>query len=314
MQTAEVRQGSQHLRLVGKSPLDQEINAFLIDRKARGMTEGTVTFYRKKLTTLRAYLETVGVDRMEGITPTILRSFLLGLKDTHTPGGIHALYRATKTFLLWWEAETEPEGWKNPISRVPAPKVPTDPLEPVPLSDVKAMVAASKGRKLLATRDRALLLFLVDSGVRVSELLALNVGDVNLATGSILVRCGKGRKPRTVFVGNKTRRELVAYMRHRKEAGDDAPLWVTDEGDRLTYSGVRHLLRRRAEDAGVAVPSAHSFRRAFAICSLRAGVDLVSLQRLLGHSDLSTVNRYLRQLDADLQAAHEKAGPVDRLL
>ncbi|GAB4405088.1 MAG: hypothetical protein Kow00123_17150 [Anaerolineales bacterium] len=93
-----------------------------------------------------------------------------------------------------------------------------------------------------------------------------------------------------------------------------SPLWITRTGDRLTYWGLRQILRRRAERAGVPAPSPHDFRRAFALAALRNGVDLISLQRLLGHADLTVIRRYLAQTDGDLQAAHAKASPVDRML
>ena len=107
----------------------------------------------------------------------------------------------------------------------------------------------------------------------------------------------------------------MAYLRHRPGLDDAAPLWATDEGGRLSYSGVRQVLRRRAARAGVPEPCLHSFRRAFAIGALRGRYpSMVSLKRLLGHSSLAVVSRYLRQVEGDLQAAHEKAGVVDRLL
>jgi len=98
------------------------------------------------------------------------------------------------------------------------------------------------------------------------------------------------------------------------DRSDDEPLWVTTQQTRLTYIGLRSMVRRRAKCAGVADPSLHSFRRGFAITSLRNGVDVFSLQRLMGHSDLSILRRYLTQTDADLERAHRKAGPVDNAL
>jgi integrase/recombinase XerD len=80
------------------------------------------------------------------------------------------------------------------------------------------------------------------------------------------------------------------------------------------YGGLRQIIRRRAEKAGIDPPPLHAFRRAFALASLRGGMDVYSLQRLMGHADLSVLRRYLAQTEADLQAAHERAGPVDHLL
>jgi integrase/recombinase XerD len=93
---------------------------------------------------------------------------------------------------------------------------------------------------------------------------------------------------------------------------DHIALWITDDhGKRLAYGGLRALLERQAKFAGITAPSAHEFRRAFAISMLRNGVDLVTLSRLMGHTDLKALQRYLRQLPEDLQEAHQHAGPED---
>jgi integrase/recombinase XerD len=90
-------------------------------------------------------------------------------------------------------------------------------------------------------------------------------------------------------------------------------LWVTeDQNTRLAYGGLRALLERQAKMAGIGIPTAHSFRRAFAITMLRNGTDLVTLARLMGHTNLKVLQRYLKQLPEDLQDAHRKASPVDR--
>jgi len=174
------------------------------------------------------------------------------------------------------------------------------------------MLAACKVRTMMGARDRALLLFLLDTGVRHAELCALDLADLNMESGSVLVRQGKGRKSRVVFVGAKTRRAVTAYLKRRR---DTCPaLWVTDEGTRISYDGMRQVIRRKAEQAGVPEPSLHSFRRAFALTCLRNGVDLISLQRLMGHASLDMLRRYLAQVTSDLQAARQKGSPVDRLL
>ena len=88
---------------------------------------------------------------------------------------------------------------------------------------------------------------------------------------------------------------------------------MTRDGGRLTYAGLRQVVRRRAEKAGIPEPGLHAFRRAFCLACLRNGMDLVSLQRLMGHADLSLLRRYADQSADDLHAAHARAGPVDRL-
>jgi len=187
-------------------------------------------------------------------------------------------------------------------------------LEPVPLEVVRAMLSTC-GRDLLGCRDRAVIMALLDTGCRASEFLRLDIGDVNFDDGSVLVRQSKSRRPRVVFLGARSRRALLRYLRMRDDGQDSArPLWTARDGRRLRYAGLRDILRRRARRAGVAAPTLHAFRRAFALCSLRGGADVYSLQRMMGHADLSVLRRYLAQSEADLAAAHRASGPVDHML
>jgi len=307
--------GQSTLRIREKANLDREIDAFLIDRQARGLSPRTVKYYEGKLGLLREYLTTRGIVAVESINAPILRRLLLELSTTHNPGGVHCIYRAVRAFLNWYEAEVEPEGWSNPIAKVNPPKLSQEPLEPVSLEDLRAMLATCRSKSLMDRRDKAILLVLLDTGLRASEFLAVDIGDIDMATGSILVRRGKGSKFRTAFVGSKARRALVSYLRMRLHLGDAKPLFATLSGNRLTYSGLRCAVRRRAARAGVEpAPTLHSFRRAFAIACLRNGVDIFSLQRLLGHAGLSILRRYLAQTQEDLRRAHQRAGPVDNML
>ena len=296
------------------TPIDQAINAFLVDRQARGLSAGTIAFYGEKLALLQDYLKGQGIRDVCAISAQVVRGYLLDLANDHNPGGVHAAYRALRAFLKWWELETELEGWSNPLRKVRAPKLPTDLLEPVPLADLQAMVSSCDSNSFYGCRDRAILLGLLDTGCRANEFTSLSMGDVNLCTGETLVRRGKGGKPRAVFFGLLSRSALTAYLAHLPSRDRLAPLWATCQGTRLTYSGLREIIRRRARRAGVRVPSLHAFRRAFALSCLRNGMDIFALQRLMGHSNLSVLRRYLLQTTEDLRRAHAARGPVDHLL
>ncbi|HHX44616.1 MAG TPA: tyrosine-type recombinase/integrase [Chloroflexi bacterium] len=295
-------------------PLSREVAEFVLDRRARNLTPKTLLWYDQSLTIFAAFLEEQGVVTTEAVTPGALRRFLLNLQERgHNPGGVRNIWGAVKAYLRWYGGELAPPDWPNPLRRVETPRTPQVQMEPVPIDSLRAMLATCRRRTFTGDRDRAILLGLLDTGCRASEFRALNLGDVDLGTGAVLVRRGKGRKARSTFLGAKARQALLRYLRHRGELADGAPLWATRGGTRLTYAGLREVVRRRAVRAGVDVPSLHSFRHAFALNALRNGVDLVSLQRLLGHADLSVLRRYLAQTDGDLAAAHRKASPVDRL-
>jgi len=209
------------------------------------------------------------------------------------------------------QREVEPEGWRNPIKKVKAPKVNIQPLEPAEIGDIRAMISTCDN-DLFGARDKAIFLALVDTGARAREFLDINLEDMNIATGAILIRAGKGGKPRSVFIGKATRKAIRQYLRTRKD--ESVALWVTKDGERLRYGGLRSMLKRRSILAKVNAPTIHSFRRLFALTMLRNDVDIFSLQRLMGHSDIQVLRRYLAQDDKDSYAAHVKGAPVDGLM
>jgi len=284
--------------------------SFLFDRKAQGLSQGTLYYYQAKLKLFASYCDSQAITKISELTPNIIREYLVYLEQKgHNPGGIHACYRVLKTFLYWWEDETEPEGWKNPIRKVKAPKLSNEPIEPVDLDTISKLLATC-GDSFTDKRDRALILFLLDTGVRAGELCSIDLVDIDRFFGSVLVRKGKGGKPRMVFIGKKTRKAIRLYFKTRT---DTSPaLWVTKNGNRLSYWGLREIIRRRAKRANVPTPKIHDFRRAFALECLRNDVDIYSLQKLMGHADLQVLRRYLAQTTEDIQEAHRKASPVDR--
>jgi integrase/recombinase XerD len=304
-------------RIISKTnQFDQEgyllswAEGFLLDRKVRGLSEGTLRFYKQKLDLFLTFADSREITQVKQITPTELRLYLVSLEEEHNPGGILAAYRAVRAFLNWYEAEVEPEDWTNPIDKVATPKAPLPPLKPVEIQTVKALIKVCEKGTYTGDRDRAMLLALLDTGARASEFLALDLEDVDRITGKVLIRSGKGDKPRTVFLGRTSRKALRRYLKHR--AGDNRALWLGTNDERLTYWGLRSVVKRRAKKANVDAPTLHSFRRAFAINSLRNGIDVFSLQELMGHADTQVLKRYLKQTTEDLEKAHRATSPVDR--
>ena len=286
------------------------IDSFLVDRKAQGLSGETLKFYQKKLKYFLKFCEGQAVTQVAQLTPDLLRRYFVELSEGHNPGGVHACFRTLRTLLLWvGQEEIMPFDWKNPIHKVKAPKLPNELLEPISLEDVNALVRTCK-HTFTGTRDKAMILGLLDTGARAQEFLNLNLEDIELATGSVLIRQGKGRKARMVFLGRKTIRAVRAYFHFRRDTSH--ALWVSVHGERLTCTGLRLLLRRRAVVAELKeIPTPHDFRRAFALIMLRNGVDVFSLQKLMGHSDLQVLRRYLAQTDQDVQTAHMRGSPVD---
>lgn len=288
------------------------INEFIMERQARGLSNNTIDFYRLNLGLFADWLDTAGVVTLDELTADTIRKYILNLGTHRNKGGVHASYRAIKTFLLWsWDEYDKLS--RNPIERVKLPAPSNKPLPGISLEDIKKMINACDTK--LGLRDKTILLFLLDSGVRRAEFCALNIEDVDFSTGAVEIKHGKGDKRRTVFIGQKTKRLLRKYLRTRKELRLDSPVFVTSKGERLSYAGLRQIFRRRATHAGLEkTPGAHDFRRTFAVEALRNGIDLATLSRIMGHTSVSTTMRYLHLLDDDLQIAHRKVSPVDRAL
>jgi len=289
------------------------LEAFLIDRKAAGVAAGTLRFYRQKIKLFSDYCDAQAVKQIGQINPSFLRQYLLYLEEYgHNAGGRHAAFRLIRAFFLWYEDEVEPDRWSNPIRKVRAPRVPVEPLEPVSFETVTQMIKVCPHNTFTGDRDAAILLCLLDTGARASEFLSINLEDINQARGDILIRQGKGRKPRTVYIGKQSKRALRRYLKHRRD--DSVALWVTHPrfgSERLGYDGLRGILTRRAQEAGVEEPALHDFRRAFALAMLRNGTDIFTLAKLMGHEGISVLQRYLKQTNLDTEEAHRHAGPVD---
>ena len=284
-------------------------DAFLIDRKSQDMAPGTLRFYRDKLKLIDKHLAGEHVSRVSEITPATIRSMLVALEvEGHNRGGIHQAFRTLRAFLNWYAREEEPDAWQSPLRNIKPPRLSETPLKSIEVRTVGKLLDVC-GDDYCGIRDRAIILFLLDSGLRASELLALDVEHVDIIQGDVRVRNGKGNKSRTVAIGRKTRRAMRAYV--KLHSGDSEALWLTDDGERLTYWGLNRIVDRLARKAGVPKPELHDFRRAFALNCLRNGMDVYSLQRLMGHSDLQVMRRYLDQTDEDIRAAHAKASPVD---
>ena len=207
---------SPNLEIYQTDDLRTWIRIYLHACRSRNLAAGTIEFYAKKLDTFVRFCSEYAVTNVRHINADHIRQFLISLDEGgHRPAGTHCYYRSIKTFLKWYEREVEPVDWRNPINKVDAPFVPLEPLDPVSIETIKAMMETCKQGKLSDARDKASLLVLLDTGMRLAEFLALNREDVDPITGMILIRLGKGRKPRNVYLGDKSRQVLRRYVKER---------------------------------------------------------------------------------------------------
>jgi integrase len=163
-------------------------------------------------------------------------------------------------------------------------------------------------------RDKAIVLFMADSGLRRAEVCALSWGDVDIQSGLVTVQKGKGGKARSSVIGANTRRALLAYRRTLENLTDNAPMFQARGGTRFTGTGLMLIFRRLAKKTDTKGLSPHAMRRTFVILSLRADMSPLHLQAMLGHASLDMVQHYAQMVDDDILQAHKAHSPIDNLL
>ena len=267
------------------STLPVALEDFILSREAALCSPETIDFYRRML---KPFL-----DLANGSQPSnrMVREFLSSVGERGVSSAtVHAHARAVRAFLRF----AYEEGWIEEPVTVRMPKLEQKRMEVLSREDAKRVLS------MCGTRDRALVMTLIDSGIRRGEVLALDWDDVDLHTGAVHVRRGEGGKARVTYIGAKTRRALLRWGGgHRSSAIFP-----------LTASGGATLMARLSHRSGVHI-TFHKCRRTFATWALRQGIDLLSLQRLLGHSSLEMVRKYAEHTDRDLLAAYERAGLMD---
>jgi len=279
---------------------------FMMSRQSMLVTPRTMRFYKFTLGKILEFLQENNVHSPREIKSRHIRALLArlansGYKDTY----IHTYARVSKTFLKFLLQEKYID---EPVEFV-MPKLSKRVLPYLKAEEVSYIISSCTD-----IRDIAFLLTMIDSGIRLEEVINLNWGDVNIPIGSVLIRKGKGNKFRTVVIGNRTRRELLKYKR-TVDGSPDNPLFQKrrNKGGRFKTPGIRSWLIRISNKVGIHL-SPHILRRTFATLSLKSGMDVFHLQKLLGHSTLEMTRRYVDMIDSDLLKAHKEHGPVDNLL
>jgi site-specific recombinase XerD len=227
---------------------------------------------------------------------------------------MHHYYGGLRAFFNW----VVREGFlsDSPITKVKVAKPRRKVIQPYTSEQIKAMLGVcdwdyQHNAKFLGSRNRAILLMLLDSGLRLSELANIRFQDIDTEQGWIKAT-GKGAKERVVRIGGTAQKALWRYLMHRPNNGRQE-IWLSEEGRPLQGSGIQSMINRLKKRAGVADRGCvHRFRHTFALNFLRADRNPFNLQYLLGHSSLEMVRHYTATLGMeDALEAHKRASPAD---
>lgn len=288
----------------GRLSFGRAVDLFLAAKGAEGASPKTTEWYRMVLG--RAARE-LGAERaLEALTGAEVRDWLLALRQTLAPISVAGYVRGLKVFGNWCAAEDLAEA--KALRTLRRPRVPHKLVEPLSDDALRRLLDGA------STRDRAILLLFLDTGLRLSELAGLRTADLRV-DGSVKVM-GKGARERIVPVGTTARQALVRYLRGNRASEAGAPIFRSDRGGGpLGARGIQQAFRRLKLRAGIPGRcSPHTMRHTFARSYLVNGGDAFSLQRILGHATLDMVKRYVSLADTDLAQRHRVASPADRLL
>lgn len=274
-------------------------NYFIKVKDAENLASGSLRFYQQKLENFTRYCEWMDKTDIFSINEEDIRDYLLQLKTDHKPGGVHAFFRAVHAFFTWFDAEYEPDNWKNPIRKIKAPKVPDEILDPVSAETVTALLKACD-KTQSGIRDRAMIMLLDNTGLRASELLMLDLVALDLPLSVLYVEQGKGGYPRAVDFDRDTKRAIKAYLNVRPRCDTNA-IFISRYRERLTYDGLRSVITYRAKLAGVKPAMLHAFRRKHVLDMYRAGEGELTIQKRIGHRDGKTIHRYIKLSREDLR-------------
>lgn len=302
--------------------LSQAIEGFLMARRADGYSPQTVEQYQWALSMLRQLVD----KPLRQVDVDDLRRFMASVQENPrlSRTSVFHVWKALRAFYKWTASEGLSE---RPDKLLTKPRYAYREIQPLSEAEIKALLKAidrtapSQGKRQSFTmprstahRDRAIIMLLLDTGLRASELCRLTVNDVDLQNANITVRpfmSGIKSRPRIIPIGNVAKKAIWRYLAARNTEYRGGELFFSREGHPLDRDSLRHLLFRLGNRAGVPNVHPHRFRHTFAIQYLRNGGDVFTLQRILGHATLSMVQHYLALADADAQSAHRRASPVD---
>jgi integrase/recombinase XerD len=267
----------------------------------RGLSVNTIAAYRRDLARYSSFLAAHALVDARRVDDRVVASFIAGLSASTYDDG--KPYRATSVVralasvrsfhrFLMREGETD----RNPAASVPRPRLPRALPRPISVDDVARLVAAPDDGTARGLRDRAMLETLYGAGLRVSELVGLDIDDVDLEEGSLRV-LGKGGKERDVPLGRYACDAVSAYLTRGRPslatARSRAALFLNQRGGRLTRQGFTRVLAAQAKGAGIVKRvTPHTLRHSFATHLLEGGADVRVVQELLGHASVATTQVY----------------------
>lgn len=291
--------------------LDKLFNRYYAARQAAGAAERTLEDYRKHMNWFRRFLS-LEYSGLDNFVPNrdVIRSWISSMLTVQKlkPSTINIRLRTVKAMFNW--ALSEGIIRESPFENVELLRVPEEEFQVISKVHERKLFNCCELTTFTGLRDALLMSFLLDTGVRIGECMRIFVEEVDLQNRSASVRAesAKTRKARTVYFGVRTQELLVIYLAWHEKNGQSPNLFLNEFGQPLDKNWATRcigFIGKKAKISGVRI-SPHTFRHTFATRYIKATGDPFSLRRLLGHSSMEMVNRYVNQDIADVREQYEK--------
>jgi integrase/recombinase XerD len=301
--------------------MDEHVGHFLSFMSVeKGASTNTVAAYRNDLHQFDSFVTGVAGNGhrrdWEALDRAVITEYLLALKNkNYAEATVARKVAALKSFFQYLQAEGLIR--RNPAENLESPRVGRSLPKPLSVTEIDELLEQPLKRNTPeARRDRAMLELLYATGLRVSELVSLDVTDVNMS--GPYVRCvGKGSKERTIPIHDQAAAAVTSYLDDGRavlvKSRNEPALFVNRRGERLTRQGFWLILKQYAKEANIATPvTPHTLRHSFATHMLRGGMNLRHVQELLGHANISTTQVYTQIANEHVRQVYEKAHPRAR--
>ncbi len=301
-------------------PLESAAESYLDARLASNCRKATMTLYRLIIGRFVEYSKLQGIRFTYQIEPKHAVGYLAKRLSMGRQSTTVKTERACVLGFLLWLTDNglcNDLQWGKRVQKIKQDKktprcLSADECERI--LKASETLSATREEKLSRLRDPALIAVLLDTGLRVGELLGMNIGDIDQERRQIHVTStAKARRERVVWYGNRTAALLAEYLKLREKAGKSEPVWVSRCHKRLTNVRVHFIVKEVAEEAGIYGVHVHTFRHSCATALIRNGMSVKAAQMFLGHSDIQMTDHYTHLTTADIQESYTAASPVDRI-
>lgn len=278
----------------------------------RGLAQNTLESYGRDLRQFQSYLHSSQIDIVKDSSRNTILSYLNSLQNKgRAVSTISRNLAAIKSFYQYLVRERYLE--KDPAANLESPKLEKKLPKILSIAEVEELLRQPNTYTPTGLRDKAMLELLYATGIRVSELISLNISDINLDMGYI--KCyGKGAKERIVPLGSIAAKCVQDYVNKGRpklvRTYEEPALFVNHHGNRLTRQGFWKIIKRYAREANIMKEiTPHTLRHSFATHLLENGADLRSVQEMLGHADISTTQIYTHVTKNHLKEVYDKTHP-----